>query len=194
MNHDLRVRLEKWVIWGVIIGVIFLLRHLFPLMFLTFVLTYIGSTVVAFLTRRFRWRRLNLSAVYILLLVLLGSLPSQAFITDSTTQRPPTTGGYAYYSTYGSFGPDQAGQRLLPITRQQQSLQVVARRGNFQARCRLSSMEVGPHAAVIRAQEVIMHALPGIPRRWSRSGADRVRFLLPQGSARELGQADNQSR
>jgi hypothetical protein len=42
-------------------------------------------------------------------LLVLGSAPGQAFITDSTTQPPPTTGGFAYYSTYGAFGPDQAG-------------------------------------------------------------------------------------
>ena len=42
-------------------------------------------------------------------LLLLGSLPSEGFLLDDTTHRPPSTGGLAYYSTYGSFGPDQAG-------------------------------------------------------------------------------------
>lgn len=42
-------------------------------------------------------------------LLLLGSVPGEAFLLDASTYRPPTTGGYAYYSTYGSFGPDQAG-------------------------------------------------------------------------------------
>jgi hypothetical protein len=35
--------------------------------------------------------------------------PAAAYVTDSATHAPPATGAYAYYSTFGSFGPDQAG-------------------------------------------------------------------------------------
>ena len=42
-------------------------------------------------------------------LLLLGSVPGEAFLGDSSSHPPPTAGGYAYYSTYGSFGPDQPG-------------------------------------------------------------------------------------
>jgi len=35
--------------------------------------------------------------------------PAAAYVTDSGTHAPPTTGEYAYYSTFGSFGPDRPG-------------------------------------------------------------------------------------
>jgi Big-like domain-containing protein len=35
--------------------------------------------------------------------------PAAAYVTDSGTHAPPTTGAYAYYSTFGTFGPDRAG-------------------------------------------------------------------------------------
>ena len=34
---------------------------------------------------------------------------ANAFLTDTASHPPPTTGGQAYYNTYGSFGPDQPG-------------------------------------------------------------------------------------
>jgi predicted PurR-regulated permease PerM len=74
LNRDLVVKIEKWLIWGAILGILFLLRHLFPVIFITFVLTYIGSSAVAWLTRRFPWRRLNLALIYVLMfLALIGS-------------------------------------------------------------------------------------------------------------------------
>ena len=35
--------------------------------------------------------------------------PASAYVTDAGTYAPPSSGTYAYYSTYGSFGPDRAG-------------------------------------------------------------------------------------
>ncbi len=32
-----------------------------------------------------------------------------AYLTDAASHPPPTSGAYAYYSTFGSFGPDRAG-------------------------------------------------------------------------------------
>jgi hypothetical protein len=34
---------------------------------------------------------------------------ADAYLTDSASHPPPTTGGHAYYNTYGTFGPNQAG-------------------------------------------------------------------------------------
>src|SRR5262245_597074 len=34
---------------------------------------------------------------------------ANAFLTDTASHPPPTTGGQAYYNTYGNFGPDQPG-------------------------------------------------------------------------------------
>ena len=65
------LKLEKWAIWIVFIAVLVLLRHLFPVIFLTFVLTYIGNTVVTAMTRRWPRRRLNLVLVGLLFLLLL---------------------------------------------------------------------------------------------------------------------------
>jgi len=35
--------------------------------------------------------------------------PATAYVTDAASHPPPTSGAYAYYSTYGSFGPDRPG-------------------------------------------------------------------------------------
>ncbi len=42
--------------------------------------------------------------------------PAAAYVTDSVTHAPPTTGAYAYYSTFGTFGPDRAGFPALGQT------------------------------------------------------------------------------
>ncbi|MFZ2493832.1 MAG: AI-2E family transporter [Thermoanaerobaculia bacterium] len=74
MNHGLAVRLEKWAIWIVVIAVIFLLRHLFPIFFLTFVLAYIGNTAVNALTSRWRLRKLNVVLVWAAFLGILAGV------------------------------------------------------------------------------------------------------------------------
>ncbi|MEO8382648.1 MAG: AI-2E family transporter [Acidobacteriota bacterium] len=71
MNRALALRLEKWAIWLVLIAIVFLLRHLFPVFFLTFVLTYIANTGVKALTRRFPHRKVNVVIVYVAFLALL---------------------------------------------------------------------------------------------------------------------------
>ncbi|HUF94005.1 MAG TPA: hypothetical protein VMR23_16635, partial [Candidatus Limnocylindria bacterium] len=35
--------------------------------------------------------------------------PAAAYVADSATPAPPTSGAYAYYSTFGTFGPDRTG-------------------------------------------------------------------------------------
>lgn len=74
MNRALALRLEKWAIWLGLIAIVFLLRHLFPVFFLTFILSYMGSTAVNTLTRRFPHRRLNVVVVYIGFLAILAGL------------------------------------------------------------------------------------------------------------------------
>lgn len=71
MEPVLRLKIEKWLIWLAFIGVLILLRHLFPVIFLTFVLTYIANTLVNMMTRRWKWRRVNLAIVYVVFLLLL---------------------------------------------------------------------------------------------------------------------------
>jgi len=74
MNRDLVLKLEKWAIWLSVLGVLFLLRSLFPALFLTFVLSYMGNTAVDTMTRRFPWRRINLVVFYIALIAILSGI------------------------------------------------------------------------------------------------------------------------
>jgi predicted PurR-regulated permease PerM len=74
MNRALALRLEKWAIWLGLLAILFLLRHLFPIFFLTFILSYLGNTAVEALTRRFPRRKLNVVIVYVLLLALLSGV------------------------------------------------------------------------------------------------------------------------
>ena len=74
MNRALALRIEKWAIWISLIAIVFLVRHLFPIFFLTFVLTYIGNTAVNALTKRFRHRKLNVVVVYLAFLAILGGV------------------------------------------------------------------------------------------------------------------------
>lgn len=71
MNRTTALRLEKWAIWIGLGCVLFLLRHLFPIIFLTFVLSYLGNTAVNALTKRIRYRKLNVVLVYVVLLAML---------------------------------------------------------------------------------------------------------------------------
>lgn len=74
MQRTTALRLEKWAIWAALIGVVFLLRHLFPIFFLTFVLTYIANTAVNAMSRRWRRRRLNVVLVYVAFLVIISGI------------------------------------------------------------------------------------------------------------------------
>lgn len=71
MDRGLIIKAEKWAIWLALIGVIFLLRHLFPIFFLTFVLSYIANTAVKSLGQRIRQRKVNVVIVYLILLTIL---------------------------------------------------------------------------------------------------------------------------
>lgn len=74
MNRTVTLRLEKWAIWLGLIAVVFFLRHLFPIIFLTFVLSYLGNTAVNALTRRIRYRKVNVVIVYLVLLAILAGV------------------------------------------------------------------------------------------------------------------------
>ena len=71
MGNVWALKIEKWMIWLTLIVIIVLLRHLFPVIFLTFVLTYIGNTLVKAMTRRLPRRRLNLVLIFVLFLLIL---------------------------------------------------------------------------------------------------------------------------
>lgn len=66
--------MEKWAIWIGLIAIVFLLRHLFPIFFLTFVLSYIGNTAVNALTKRMRHRKVNVVIVYAVFLTIIAGV------------------------------------------------------------------------------------------------------------------------
>ena len=74
MNRTVRIKIEKWAIWIALISTLLLLHRLLPVIFLTFVLTYIGSSLVAVLGRVIPWRRLNVALVFILFLNILAGV------------------------------------------------------------------------------------------------------------------------
>jgi predicted PurR-regulated permease PerM len=74
MNRAFALKLEKWAIWIGIVAILFLVRHLFPIFFLTFVLSYIGNTAVNALTRRFPRRRINVVLVYLVFLAIMAGV------------------------------------------------------------------------------------------------------------------------
>lgn len=71
VKRSTALRAEKWAIWIGLIVILFLLRHLFPIFFLTFVLSYIGNTAVNALTRYQRHRKVNVVIVYVAFLAIL---------------------------------------------------------------------------------------------------------------------------
>ncbi|HEU4523180.1 MAG TPA: AI-2E family transporter [Thermoanaerobaculia bacterium] len=86
MNRSVLIKAEKWAIWAGLIGVIYLLRHLFPIFFLTFVLSYIANTGVKALSSRIRSRRASVILVYVIMLTVLtgvGVLVVPRMITDA---------------------------------------------------------------------------------------------------------------
>jgi predicted PurR-regulated permease PerM len=74
MQRSLILKLEKWAMWGSLIGILYLLRHLFPLFFLTFVLSYICNSAVKALEPRLPNRRVRVAIVFTLLLTLLAGV------------------------------------------------------------------------------------------------------------------------
>ena len=72
MGPSLILKLEKWAIWAALIGILFLLRHLFPIFFVTFVLSWIANTAVNAMTRRYPRRKVNVVVVYVVFLAILG--------------------------------------------------------------------------------------------------------------------------
>jgi len=71
MQNVWTLKVQKWVIWLAFLATLILLRHLFPVIFLTFVLAYIANTLVKLMTRRWNRRRLNVVVVFVLFLAML---------------------------------------------------------------------------------------------------------------------------
>lgn len=74
MDRALILKAEKWLIWVALIAIVFLLRHLFPIFFLTFVLSYIGNTAVKALGNRIPNRKVRVVIVYAALLGVLSGV------------------------------------------------------------------------------------------------------------------------
>lgn len=74
MQRSLILKLEKWAMWGSLVGILYLLRHLFPLFFLTFVLSYICNTAINALEPRLANRRARVAIVFALLLLILAGV------------------------------------------------------------------------------------------------------------------------
>lgn len=86
MNRTVLIKAEKWAIWAGLIGIIILLRHLFPVFFLTFVLSYIANTGVKALGSRISNRRVGVVIVYLAMLTVLtgiGVLVVPRMITEA---------------------------------------------------------------------------------------------------------------
>jgi len=64
-------------------------------------------------SRRSRLKRVMSGALVAALLVAAvpgpGPAAASGFLSDAASHPPPTTGAFAYYDTYGSFGPDRPG-------------------------------------------------------------------------------------
>jgi predicted PurR-regulated permease PerM len=74
MNRNVLLKVEKWVLWLAMIAIVVLLHDLLPLIFLTFVISYIGNSLVNLLGTRIRPRRLSVAIVFsFLLLVIAGA-------------------------------------------------------------------------------------------------------------------------
>ncbi|MDP9192757.1 MAG: AI-2E family transporter [Acidobacteriota bacterium] len=71
MQNVWTLKVQKWTIWLTFLAALILLRHLFPVIFLTFVLTYIANTLIKAMTRRWNRRRLNVALVFVLFLAVL---------------------------------------------------------------------------------------------------------------------------
>lgn len=69
-----RLTAQKYAIWAVLLGILYLVRHLFALIFLTFILAYIGNTATNHLAKRIHYRRLALVSVYLIFLIVIGGL------------------------------------------------------------------------------------------------------------------------
>jgi predicted PurR-regulated permease PerM len=71
MQNVWTLKVQKWMIWLAFLATLILLRHLFPVIFRTFVLAYIANTLVKLMTRRWNRRRLNVVVVFVLFLAML---------------------------------------------------------------------------------------------------------------------------
>src|SRR5688572_3377443 len=74
MQNVWTLKVQKWLIWIACLATLILLRHLFPVIFLTFVLTYIANTIVKAMSRRFPRRRVNVVVVFAVFLLLLAGV------------------------------------------------------------------------------------------------------------------------
>lgn len=74
MDRAVVLKLEKWAIWIGLIVILILVRHLFTIFFLTFVISYIANTAVNLLQRWLGSRRLRVVIVYLVLLAVIAGI------------------------------------------------------------------------------------------------------------------------
>lgn len=80
LRSNWMITAQKWLIWLGLIAVLILLHDLFPVIFFTFILAYIGNSLLTWLTRKYpklqRSRHLILAVVYILFIASLIGIGS----------------------------------------------------------------------------------------------------------------------
>ncbi|MBI3725210.1 AI-2E family transporter, partial [bacterium] len=74
----LKLPLKKISIWGAFVALLYLLRDFFPLIFMTFVLSYIATSLVGKVERRFRHRWMPVTAFFLCVVALVVGF---AFLT-----------------------------------------------------------------------------------------------------------------
>lgn len=66
-----RTNLQTLLIWAILCGLLYTLRSLFPVIFLTFILCYIGNTIMKFIERWVSHRRAALAGIYLIFILAL---------------------------------------------------------------------------------------------------------------------------
>ncbi len=80
LKSRLMITAQKWLIWLGLIAVLALLHDLFPVIFFTFILAYIGNSALTWLTGRYasltKRRRLILTGLYLIFIAILVGIGS----------------------------------------------------------------------------------------------------------------------
>jgi predicted PurR-regulated permease PerM len=107
VDRAVLLKVEKWAIWIALIVILILVRHLFPIFFLTFVISYIANTGVNYLRRWIGPRRVSVVVVYALLLAIIAGI---ALLVVPRMIGEATTLARIYMRTEGAReGVDQEG-------------------------------------------------------------------------------------
>lgn len=137
VEKSLVVKVEKWIIWGGFLAIIYLLRHLFPVLFFTFILSYIGNTILCYFTRRTAFRRTILILLYVVLVsALLGlgafvvphifsetrQLATDFIVQEEERQNLETEVARSYQEETGALPPEVEKPQGTLINRETQKI------------------------------------------------------------------------